>query len=665
MTLNKEQENAVAAVKRGRNIFLTGAGGTGKSHTIRAILSWGSAAGRKIATTAMTGCAALLLTKAKTVHSWAGVGLGKGSPTELVAAVKRSKHASRRWINTQILIIDEISMMLPLFLETLDQVARQIRKQPDVRFGGLQIVFAGDFCQLPPIGSTISTFAFESPLWSTLIDETHNLTEIVRQIDPVFQNILKEARMGALSAESLAILQSRKDLDWASNEIRPTLLYSRNIDVDRINRLNMEALEGPRQTYEALTVTASAPGKSVRVINAAEEALTKLDKDASYVLSLELCVGAQVMLLTNMDQEHGLVNGSRGVVTAFSLGGLPMVRFLNQRDPMIIDRVQWWLPQEDGGPLLGRSQIPLRVAYAITIHKSQGATLDAALIDIGSSTFEYGQAYVALSRCRSLENLYIWKLDPSKIICHPVVRAFYERLISVSSSSSEEREEVDNDPWLISRLSQVWQTIVESKIKMIQAKLPSAVEPPAADVFAALRACPDPTTVKVIILGQDPYPTAGLAHGLAFSVRPSATIPASLKNIYKELVSDMAIPTPITGCLQRWADQGVLLLNDILTVEVGKPMSHASQGWEQLTTEILATVLKEAAHVVLIIWGRIAQKKLESPAIKPLLAKHTVLTAPHPSPLSAHTGFYGSKPFSQTNAALVAHGQEAIDWSPA
>ena len=677
MSLNSEQTIALTAVKKGRNIFLTGAGGTGKSHTIRAIIEWASL---RVAVTAMTGCAALLLNydtckvKAKTLHSWAGIGLGKGSPSELAEAVKRSKHATKRWIQAQLLIVDEISMMTPGLLERLDYVARQVRKQPDTRFGGLQIVFAGDFCQLPPIGSATAMFAFESPLWSTLIDETHNLTQIVRQADPVFQKILTEARLGDLSPESLAILQSRKGLDWSNPamEIRPTLLYARNIDVDKINRLNMEALEGERRIYEVKTCQMESGFRSKsksKYINpndvTVQAALTKLDQDAPYLQSLELCEGAQVMLLTNLDQAGGLVNGSRGIITGFGPTG-PMVRFLNQKEPVLIERASWWLPSEETDKnKVGRTQIPLRIAYAITIHKSQGATLDSALVDIGSNTFEYGQAYVALSRCRSLEGLYVWNLSPHMILCHPTVKRFYQDLASLSSASLASPTSPDH-PWTstIESLSPAWSTVIEPRIYAV--KVPGNAEdisPPHTDVFAALRACPNPAAVKVIILGQDPYPTAGLAHGMAFSVRPeTAKLPASLQNIFKELSADLSVPVPTNGNLQRWADQGVLLLNDILTVQIGKPLSHAGQGWEPISTALIAAVLKAADHVVIMAWGRTAQKKLENSAIKPYLSKHTFLPAPHPSPLSAHTGFYGSKPFSQTNAALIAHGQEAICW---
>jgi len=224
----------------------------------------------------------------------------------------------------------------------------------------------------------------------------------------------------------------------------------------------------------------------------------------------------------------------------------------------------------------------------------------------------------------------------------------------------------DTDPWQIQALSAPWKEIVETRVPPIESLGPiEQIAPPPADVFAALRACPDPAAVRVIILGQDPYPTAGNAHGLAFSVRPSVTkIPASLQNIYKELAADLGCELPTTGCLQSWADQGVLLLNDVLTVAIGKPQSHAKKGWEALTAEIVGTVLQVAPHVVIIAWGRSAQKKLYDPAIKPHLGKHTVITAPHPSPLSAHTGFFGSKPFSRANTALAAHGQSAIHWVP-
>jgi ATP-dependent DNA helicase PIF1 len=427
-SLNTEQEKALDAVKAGRNIFLTGAGGTGKSHTIKAIVAWAKATDKRIDVTAMTGCAALLLgLKAKTLHSWAGIGLGRESPASLAESIKRSRKTLRRWMDCQILIIDEISMMMPELLEKLDFIARRVRRKESERFGGIQLVLAGDFCQLPPVTKDSEDkplFAFQSAIWATLLDETHHLTKIERQPDPAFQAILTEARMGTLSPASIAILNGRKGLPWKTDEIRPTLIFSRNSDVSTINAVNMEALEGEEVIFKAATVTGAAGSGSTD--SDIETQLTRLDLDAPYEPILTLKIGAQVMLLTNLDQERGLVNGSRGVILHFSATGLPVVRFRSISEPIVVDRATWMLPDNDQ---VGRAQIPLKVAYAITIHKSQGATLDCALIDIGSNTFEYGQAYVALSRVKSLEGLHIWSLNPAKVRCHPAVAAFYETAV--------------------------------------------------------------------------------------------------------------------------------------------------------------------------------------------------------------------------------------------
>jgi ATP-dependent DNA helicase PIF1 len=705
--LNAEQTAALRSIQSGRNIFLTGAGGTGKTHTIRAITSWAAAAGLRYAVTALTGCAALLLNcGAKTLHSWAGIGLARESPTELAASVLRNKRAARRWIDTQLLIVDEISMVAPELLEKLDCVARRIRKRPHQPFGGLQLVLAGDFCQLPPVVRDISgadtttpRFAFQLPIWRELIHETHYLQQIQRQTDPIFQQILTEARLGMLTPESIATLETRMNLPWQENEIRPTLLFNRNAEVDVVNTRNMEVLEGERKTYDAQTVvmetatrravpySAAAAAASITLASPedsdVQQALQRLDADAPYDPALTLAVGAQVMLLVNLDQDAGLVNGSRGVVTGFSPGGLPLVKFRNQTTSILIERKPWWLPDHDG---IGRAQIPLKVAYAITIHKSQGATLDSALVDIGSSTFEFGQAYVALSRVKSLEGLYVWKLDPRKIRCHPAVAEFYTGLVAIAEGATtspitptlvvapEDADPAPHDYLQTADLSTAWRAITDPYLdspagKRLQNTLTiraasNPIAPAPEDVFAALRACPDPAAIRVIFLGQDPYPTAGHAHGLAFSVRPSVIkLPPSLNNIFKELQTDLNNDAPpASGCLLPWAAQGVLLLNTVLTVTIGAARSHAGLGWEELTTQLLAAVLQAAPHVVIVAWGNDAQRRLDHPAVTRHKDRHTILTAPHPSPLSAHTGFFGSRPFSQTNAALVAHGQTPINW---
>lgn len=184
------------------------------------------------------------------------------------------------------------------------------------------------------------------------------------------------------------------------------------------------------------------------------------------------------------------------------------------------------------------------------------------------------------------------------------------------------------------------------------------VYPPHDQVFAALHLTPYAST-RVMILGQDPYHGPGQAHGLAFSVRDGVRVPPSLANIHKELHADLGLPVPTHGNLEAWARRGVLLLNTTLTVRGGEAASHQGRGWETFTDRVIRVVDAKTEHVVFVLWGGHARKK------KTLIDRdrHTILESPHPSPLSAHQGFLGSRPFSRANEALLAHGQEPIDWS--
>jgi uracil-DNA glycosylase len=186
----------------------------------------------------------------------------------------------------------------------------------------------------------------------------------------------------------------------------------------------------------------------------------------------------------------------------------------------------------------------------------------------------------------------------------------------------------------------------------------ATVYPPHADVFAALHLTPY-AVARVLILGQDPYHGPGQAHGLCFSVREGVAVPPSLQNIHKELAADLGVPRPQNGNLEAWARQGVLLLNATLTVRAGQAGSHQGKGWEVFTDRVIRAVSAKPEHVVFILWGSYARRKRELIDT----ARHTVIESPHPSPLSAHNGFFGSRPFSRANAALAAHGQDPIDWA--
>lgn len=470
--MDSEQQKAVEYAGQRRSFFLTGAGGTGKSFVIQHIVEAIEKSGRDVALTAMTGCAALLLgSNAKTLHSWAGIGLGKESVDILVPKIKKSNKARKNWLNADCLIIDEVSMMTPDLLDKLEAIAKVIKKNK-APFGGLQVILVGDLYQLPPIYKegelTNAQFVFESQSWRNYIKDVVVLDKVHRQSDPVFLQILNEARAGALSEESIKILESRKTNAWKKLEIKPTLLFTRRADVDDVNVAQLQKCTGDDVVYKVKSVKLPSVFATDQDIQWAVE---RMDKNSPYVPELRLRKGAQVMLLTNKHTEYKLVNGSRGVIVGFSddndkkrltelekadktpevekqvkdlkmqLEGssrLPIVKF-KSGGTLVIDYHAWESDEIKG---LQREQIPLRLAYAVTIHKAQGATLDCALVDIGDNTFEYGQAYVALSRVKSLDSLYIWDLNPSAFRVHPKVKAYLDSLPRLN----EETEMTDQPP---------------------------------------------------------------------------------------------------------------------------------------------------------------------------------------------------------------------------
>lgn len=412
--LNETQELVMEELDKGHNIFTTGPGGTGKTFLINHICRILHAQGKKVAVTSLTGMAALLIGPgARTIHSWSGLGLGNRSVQDSFNFIRKcQKKVKEAWRETDVLIIDEISMMSCDFFSKLNELAQLLRynKKP---FGGIQLLCFGDFYQLPPINTE---FVFESPLWNTVIDSIVLLDTIYRQKDPAFQKALNEIRIGKVSDATDALLKQRIGLDFSKEEIQPTKIFTRRDTVDRINKEGLDALEGTVLTYLATTV-GKVSSDSIK------NALTKMDANSQYVNKLELKVGAQVMLIANIDTEAGFVNGRLGIVKQLNTNTVTVCF----KGGIIreIGRHEWKLENDEK---ISRSQIPLILAYAITIHKSQGSTLDSAYIDIGSSVFEYGQAYVALSRVKSLDALYLHAYSRYSIKAHPKVVEYYQSL---------------------------------------------------------------------------------------------------------------------------------------------------------------------------------------------------------------------------------------------
>ena len=421
-----------------KNIFLTGPAGTGKSFLFRYIkqqLQQIFPGG--VAVTAPTGVAAVNV-GGQTIHSWAGVGLGRGPGHKIVAKVMKSAKASARWRSAKVLLIDEISMLDNELFEKLSLVGAAVRGSP-IPFGGLQLVLCGDFFQLPPVGMGRKSFAFKAPAWKSAGLLTRELTEVIRQrSDKPFISILNEIRRGHASASALRMLADCH----VSRKARPvdgicaTRLFCKNSSVDEENEARLTALEGSARVYESHDLF-----KGMAQNNVAARAKVAASANTKVPSTLTLKVGAQVVLLRNIDPEAKLVNGSRGIVVKFEESRTeagkgvyghvccpgvmcPVVKF----DCGTTRRIEFFESWVGAGTFgsVSRVQLPLKLAWALTVHKAQGMTLSRVELEVGDA-FDHGQVYVALSRAQSRQGLWIsGTISAHAITAHPDVKTFYD-----------------------------------------------------------------------------------------------------------------------------------------------------------------------------------------------------------------------------------------------
>jgi ATP-dependent DNA helicase PIF1 len=436
MNISDEQKKILNAIINKKNVFITGPGGCGKSYFINFFKEYTSVntPNTKLALTSTTGISALLIGGC-TIHSYLGIGLAKESAYVLSNKIKKSKFHLDRWKKLDILIIDEVSMLSIELFEKLDEIAKKLRKN-ESPFGGIQLILSGDFLQLPSVNST--SFLFNSKIWKDTVHDTFYLEKIFRQDDNSFIDILSEARFGKLSSDSVKMIRERENATVDISYV-PTKLFSLNKNVETYNRKCLDKLTKTEASlFEyAIEIAVSIPNILERVIE--EEDIDNMVEDHKVFSGLyhkylkniqarrvlEVCTGCHVMMLVNKYFSQGIVNGSQGVVIGFSENQCPIVKFYNGQVIEIEPNI--WVIEEDGKEICSYTQIPLKLSYAASIHSSQGATLDYAEIDF-DGMFEYGQAYVALSRVKKIENLIVRNFSSVRIKAHPEAIEYYVNL---------------------------------------------------------------------------------------------------------------------------------------------------------------------------------------------------------------------------------------------
>ncbi len=417
--LSDQQKSVVQAFEDGKNILVTGGAGTGKSYLLNFLKRNYPLSRLEIA--ASTGIAALNV-GGSTIHSWAGIGLANIPVEKIIENIFSAKaiRARRRIRQARALAIDEISMISAELFEILNRVFQAVREN-NLPMGGIQIIVFGDFLQLPPINrdSQNYNFCFNGKVWKDLNFQPFVLEQSFRQNDAEFIRILNNLRFGKVSDDDRKILESRIKADDTNQAIRPTILTTHNYKVEKINQEELKKIPHPEIIHQA-------------EYRGAPERIEFLRRNCLAQDTLRLKVGAQVMMIKNTYQKDGIINGSLGIIKDFSpRKNFPIVEFVNGKI-LTIGPDEWLLEKFNDGHKESvieaeLQQIPLILAWAITIHKSQGLTLDKISCDL-SDSFSPGQIYVALSRARSLSGVFIESINFNRLTSNDEAVNFYRNL---------------------------------------------------------------------------------------------------------------------------------------------------------------------------------------------------------------------------------------------
>ncbi len=414
------QEEAFDILQLGHNVYLTGSAGAGKTFLLNRYIEHLKKNNVEVAVTASTGIAATHI-GGVTIHSWSGLGVRNALTEQDLDALEERRYLFERFQNTRILIIDEVSMLHHFRLDLVEKIIRSFKRN-NLPFGGMQVVLCGDFFQLPPVSRANepeAKFIYHSDAWNEMNLKICYLHEQYRQTDDACVRVLNDIRTNRVSEDTLMPLR-RRYMKEPKISIPPTKLYTHNIDVDAVNDQEIETLDGEEEVFEM-----TSRGKTPLI-----EALKKSCL-APEVLRLK--IGARVMFVKN-NMDAGYVNGTLGKVAAFEHGA-PVVE--TAKGVRIMAHPMSWLIEEDGKIKAEITQIPLRLAWAITVHKSQGMSLDAVEVDL-SKSFEKGMGYVALSRVRTLDGLKLLGLNKIALEVHPEVLEFDKELFDFSQTAEDE-----------------------------------------------------------------------------------------------------------------------------------------------------------------------------------------------------------------------------------
>ncbi len=488
------QKEALDILKTGANVFLTGAAGSGKTFVLNEYIKYLKDNNVDVGITASTGIAATHM-GGVTIHSWTGMGIKSRLTNSDIDEIVEKQYLKNRLKNVSVLIIDEISMLHHFRLDAVDRILRRA-KQKETTFGGIQIVLSGDFFQLPPVsrqGEDRSLFAYHSDAWKEGDFKISYLHEQYRQADQNYLKVLNSIRDNNVGEEILEILESRFN-QKINSKIEPTKLYSHNIDVDAENQKELDKIPGRLVRYEM---------KSRGNRNLVE----LLKKSCLAPENLSLKEGAKVMFVKN-NFEAGYVNGTLGVVVKCNESGIKVRTF---NDKFIDVEEESWRVEEDNKIKAEIVQYPLRLAWAITVHKSQGMSLDTAIVDL-SSSFESGMGYVALSRVRSLSGLYLKGLNDTALRVHEEVLLFDRDFRNISEENSfdlnkQKRENIDSrHKEFIKRVGSGKVINKKVKIDTVSATKALLMEEVSIKEIAALRKLKEETIISHIeeILESEP-----------------------------------------------------------------------------------------------------------------------------------------------------------------